>query len=457
MPEGTHSNIANFMEDFTMYKPYGRERYSTYSHNDGVTATSWSWSYRWSNYDYNSFSGRNLFYIYLNEDNEADTLYSENHGLIDGSSVVLESTGSAIFKSNHNAGWISYSQSSSIADGAYTVEVPSKDRFRLIDPTTGDNFRIMNADGEYTLIADVEKPTANTFFSKDHGLADGESVVYNTLAGGTTPTSDTGRLDINSSLNAGNTAVAWTVLSNSLSTWLQGNLPGRRDILMDGPDARNPIRNGVPTGTSSWLNNYFYDGVYTNTPLNGAANTANAAATYQWGDNVIDMAKDTNNSNSGFTARGSKYDGNQEVPFFGFCAMASRVLPWSDFRIYTRPYSDSGGEAWGTWNRRSHADNFYTSGWYTIETSAGREGHVAFELILHNEQWQGQTTANHYGSWNNSTSGQGYTYTNNTEGKYVKFHAIFLMQNGTSFNTTTLYEMVDQLISDWIQILLTQH
>ena len=449
MPEGTHANIANFMEDFTMYKPYGRERYSTYSHSDGTTTASWSWSYRWSNYDYSNFSGRNLFYIYLTEDNEADTFYAENHGLIDGTTVTLETTGSAIFKSNHNASWISFSQSSSIDDGNYTIEVPSKDRFRLIDPTTGDNFRIMNADGEYTLIADVEKPTANTFYSKDHGLADNESVVFSTLAGGTTPTSDTGRLDINSNLNGGNTGVAWTVLSNSLSTWLQGNLPGRRNILMDGPDARNPIRNGVPSGTSSWLNNYFYDGVYTNTPLNGAANTANAADTYQWGDNVIDMAKDTNNSNSGFTARGSKYDGNQEVSFYGFCAMASRVLPWSDFRIYTRPYSDSGGEAWGTWNRRSHADNFYTSGWYTIETSAGREGHVAFEFILHNENWQNDRTGNFNGSWNNSTSGYGYTYTNNSEGKYVKFHAIFLMQNGTSFNTTTLYEMIDQMISDW--------
>jgi hypothetical protein len=447
MPEGTHANIANFMEDFTMYRPYGRERYSTYGHTDGRTNASWSWSNRWSNYDYNGLVSRNLFLIFLNEDNEADTFYNENHGLIDGNTVTLETTGSAIFKSNHNAGWISFSQSSSIADGDFTVEVASKDRFRLIDPNTGDNFRIMNASGEYTLIADVEKETANSFYSQDHGLADGEGVVFTTLAGGTTPTSDTGRLDINSNKDNGNVEVAWTVFRNSLNSWIEGNLPGHRDILMDGPDARNPIRNGVPVGTASWLNNYFYDGVYVNTPLRGATNTANAADTYTWGDAVVDMAKDTNNSNSGFSARGAKYDGNQTLPFFGFCAMASRVLPWSDFRIYTRPYSDSGAEAWGTWNRRSHADNFYTSGWYTIETSAGREGHVGFELILHNENWQNDRTANHNGSWNNSTSGQGFTFTNNTEGKYVKFHAMFMLQNGTSFTTTTLYEMIDQLIT----------
>ena len=111
----------------------------------------------------------------------------------------------------------------------------------------------MNATGEYTLIADVDKPTANSFYSADHGLADGESVVYSTLAGGTTPTADTGRLDINSAINAGNTAVAWTVLSNSLTTWLEGNLPGHRDLLMDGPDARNPIRSGVASGTTSCI------------------------------------------------------------------------------------------------------------------------------------------------------------------------------------------------------------
>ena len=449
MPEGTHANQANFMEDFTMYRRYGRQRYSSYNHTDGRTQISWSWSNRWSNYDYNGLQSRNLFLIFLNDDNEADTLYSEDHGLRDGSTVKLETTGSAIFKSNHSVNWISFANSSSIDDGDYVIEVPSKDRFRLIDPDTGDNFRIMNATGEYTIIANVDKPTANSFYSADHGLADGESVVFTTLAGGTTPTADTGRLDINSSLNGGNTAVAWTVLSNSLTTWLQGNLPGHRDILMDGPDARNPVRNGVAAGTTSWLNNYFYDGVYINTPLNGATNSANAATTYQWGDAVIDLGKDTNNGNSGFTARGSKYDGNQTLGFFGFCAMASRIQPWSDFRVYTRPYSDSGAEAWGTWNRRSHADNFYTSGWYTIETSGGRVGHVAFEFILHNEQWQGLTTANFNGSWNNSTSGQGFTYTNNTEGKYVKYHSIFLVENGTSFTTTTLYEMVDQMISDW--------
>ena len=449
MPEGTHANQANFMEDFTMYRGYSRQRYSSYSHTDGRTQISWSWSNRWSNYDYNGLQSRNLFLIFLNDDNEADTFYNEDHGLRDGSTVTLETTGSAIFKSNHSTSWISFAQSSSVADGNYSIEVPSKDRFRLIDPDTGDNFRIMNATGEYTLIADVDKPTANSFYSADHGLADGESVVYSTLAGGTTPTADTGRLDINSAINAGNTAVAWTVLSNSLTTWLEGNLPGHRDLLMDGPDARNPIRSGVASGTTSWLNNYFYDGIYINTPVNGATNTANAAASYQWGDSVIDLGKDTNNANQGFSARGSKYDGNQTLGFFGFAAMASRVQPWSDTRIYTRPYSDSGGEYWGTWNRRSHADNFYTSGWYSIETSAGRVGHIAFELILHNEQWQGTTTANFNGSWNNSTSGYGYTYTNNTEGKYVKYHSIFLIENGTSFTTTTLYEMIDQLITDW--------
>ena len=453
MPEGSHANVANFLEDYTMYRPYGSCNPSDYNHYSSAYMSRYLpnlWSYFWSNYDYSHYN-RNMFYILLESDQEQDTFYVENHGLAEGTTVSLETTGSALYYSTHNASWISYAGvgSGSIADGDYTVEVPSANRFRLVDTNTGDNFRLMNADGDYTFTAQIQKSTANSFYSADHGLSDNEAVAFSVLAGGTLPTSDTGRLDINSSKNTGNVDIAYTVLSNSLNTWLGANLPSHQDMLMDGPDARNPIQNGQATGTSTWLNTFFYDGVYTNSPLNGGANTANAAATYQWGDSVVDLANGTNNAGSGFSAKGTKYDSNQTTPFYAVCYMASRVLPWSDFRIYTRPYSDSGPNSYSTWYQRSHADSFYSSGYYTIETDGGRVGHVNFEIVIWNENWQSGRTGTHTGYFNGSSSGYGYTYTNNSEGKYVKFNAIFQFSSGTTFGTTELNSMIDSLVTDW--------
>jgi len=449
MPEGTHANIANFLEDWTMYRGATRTTYNQYTHyNSSYMRIYWSWSNRWSNYDYYWLTNKNLFYMLVETDQEADTFYVEDHGLTEGGTVTLETTGSSIYYSRHNNSWISYEQSASVDDGDYTVEVPSKDRFRLVDSNTGDNYRMMNADGDYSFVANVAKTTANSFYAADHGLSDDETVTFSVETGGTLPTSDTGRLEINSSKDTGNVEIAWNVLSDSLSDWLSANLASHFDLRMDGPDARNPILNGHST-TTTHLNNFFYDGVYINTPLNGATNTANSADTYTWGDAVKDLGQGTNNANSGFSAYGTKYDGNQTTEFFGVCYMASKSLPWSDFRVYQRVYSNSGPDTRGTWYQRSHADSFYTSGWYTIETTAGAAGHCAFEMVLWNENWQSDRTATHTGYFNNSTSGYGYTYSNNSEGKYVKFNAIFLFSSGTTFNSTTFFNMIDQLMTDW--------
>ena len=448
MPEGTHANVANFMEDFSMYNNATRSNPSQYSHGSSADMTIYyTWSYRWSNYDYSAYS-KNLFYILLETDNEADTFYVPSHGLIDGSNVTLETTGSSIYTSTHGTSWISYTGvgSASLADGDFTVEVPSTDRFRLVDSTTGDNYRLQNAQGEYTITAQIQKPSANSFYSADHGLTDDESVEFTVLAGGTVPTSDTGRLSINSDVITGNVEIAYTVLNDAVKAWLEGNLAGHVDLTMDGPDARNPITNG---GTdSSWLYSYYYDGVYINTP-NGASNTTNAAATYTWGDTVKDLGVGTSNANKGFSAFGTKFNSNQTTPTYSHVRMASKVLPYSDFRIYTRTYSNSGHDNQGTWYRRSHSDNFYTSGWYALEYSGGRKGHASFEFVLWSENWQSDRTATHTGYFNNSSAGYGYTYSNNSEGKYVTFNCLFQYANGTTFNSTSFLSMIDYVITAW--------
>ena len=449
MPEGTHANVANFMEDWTQYSPYGRCNPQQYNHYSSAYMTIYySWSYRWSNYDYSAYS-KNLFYILLEDDNEGDSFYSANHGLIDGSTVTLETTGSNIFYGRQNSSWIAYSGvgSGSLADGDYTIQVPSSDRFKLVDSTTGDNYRIQNATGDYTLVANVTKPSGNTFYAPDHGMSDNESIVFSVQPGGTLPTSDTGRLAINSDLTSGNTKIAYTVLSNSLNNWLNGNLAGHVDLTMDGSDARSPIRNG---GTdASWLNNYFYDGAWTRTPNFGGVSSPNNVETYQWGDTPKDLGSGGNNAGRGFTAFGTKYESNQTTPHYSVVSMASKVLPTSDIQLYTVTQNDSGPDDYGTWYARSHSDNFYTSGYYYIETSGGRKGHLSWGMVIWSEAWDSTRTANMYGSTSSSTYAFQYLRTNDTYGRYVMFNSIFQFSNGTSFNTTNLYAMVDQMVTDF--------
>ena len=49
--------------------------------------------------------------------------------------------------------------------------------------------------------------------------------------------------------------------------------------------------------------------------------------------------------------------------------MASRVLPTSGIEMYTRTYTSSGPTTYQTWYSRSHADNFYTSGYFNISVA----------------------------------------------------------------------------------------
>ena len=472
MPEGSHASYFNFLEDYSMYNNYRLSNPAYYTfYNSGYVQMydTGTFYYYYGTYNYSWGLDNRVCMIYLETDEEADTLYVEDHNLLNGSQVTLETTGSQLYYNRNNTSINSYSPSASLADGTYTVEVVTQDRFRLRD-SSGNRLRLQSAEGNYTFTANVVKESANSFYSADHGLSNDETIIFN-LDGGSTPNTDTGALVFNSDITTGNIQVAHNTLTAGLEEWLGTNIAGHRDIYLDGYDARYPILNGDDGSRSTWLRQYYYNGVYTYDRDNGVdANTANSATTYEWGDQPVDLATGTVNANKGFTAVGTKFESGTEVPHFSvtYGQSGNGQNMNSDYRLYTYTYYDvsSYGDYKQKWEYRSHGNNYYSTGTYQIEEYNGRDGHCSFEMVFWNENWfQGNT--DYWYSYNNYYPFPNYRYTYSNRGyNYIKFNSIFMFtdQSGAfvggdgigteghqysqaTGNSTAFFNMIDYIIT----------
>jgi len=453
MPEGTHSSYFNFLEDYEMYRTYRFANpgyWSYYSTGETRMYDSSTYSY-WYSYSRSYGYAKTVCMIYLEPDEEADTFFKKDHGLNTGFTITLETTGSALYYSRTNTGIGSYQTSASLADGNYSVEVTSTDRFRLRD-SNGNRIRLQQAEGDYTFVANVEKRTANTFFSADHGLSNNQDITFNLIGSAVAPTSNTDPLIFNSDANVGNLRIAYNVLSDSLDTYLDGSVTGHRNIYLNGYDERTPFLSGDDGGRSTWSRNYFYENPYINDRTSGTAtNSGNGVDIFKWGDEVIDIGQGTTNSNKGFNAFGTKWTSGGSVKHYSvaYGTHGQGINADSDFRIYTYHYTDSYPEYRTTWSNRSHGGNFYTTGTYAIEYSGGRDGYVSWEMVIWDEDWYTGNTDSHVG-YNNGYYYPNYRYTYSNRGyNYLKFNSIFFLEDGNSFNDTAFFNMIDQLVTDF--------
>lgn len=202
----------NPLEDFERWRSYNWSGYAAYYNQSSpyirMQKYYWHGTYRyyWAN--------RRVFVFPFIYDLEADTFYAENHGLEAGSTVSFATkSGSApvIHEGNTTIG--NTNATSTLADGDYSVEVPSPDRFRL----TGK--RIVEAkgdsDGAYEIIGNLLNPTRNSIYIPNHGLIDGQNVTLTTTGSPTLPAVPSGNLAPRWG-QAGNNVLAFNVVHNYL-------------------------------------------------------------------------------------------------------------------------------------------------------------------------------------------------------------------------------------------------
>lgn len=245
---GTTNNppsIYNFMEDWTRFSTqnWSSYRFDRYISNTNGGYLSTRQKNYYDNYDLftNSSSitdGSKTFLIPLVMDEEADTFYSEGHGLNTGDILSFTtSSGNAPVVHNGNTSYNNNTASGTLADGDYTVEKITDDRFKL------QNQRIMRADGNYTTSAIITNPTGNSFFLQDHGFNQNQQITFTLGSGGTTPSSLSGQIlpDYSSSTSTSSLPQYYQILNDAIDDFITTNSMTVNDLITsNGHDGNNP-------------------------------------------------------------------------------------------------------------------------------------------------------------------------------------------------------------------------
>jgi hypothetical protein len=311
---GTTPNSFNFVEDITRY--VGAETFNT------INTTFFTNSfYRYTAYYYSgatyTFARGEMFMIPLNYDTEADSFYVQNHGLTDGQTITFSTlTGSApTYILPVNGNYTTVYTPTNIANGNYTVEVVSNDRFRLKSGTTV--LRLHSANGTYSFAATVLNSVRNSFYIANHGLTTNNTIQTNVENSGVLPTTQTGPV----TYLASNTdlKVMYNIVGNAIQEFIneQEVLSGQtyKDLVFDGSNSSIPFIYGSGSSTNttfqgsvSWIANLYH-------PSYGTFYPNYATGRFDTGD-VEDFGKETSLVGLGFKIITVPYEKDKLIPYY---------------------------------------------------------------------------------------------------------------------------------------------
>ena len=218
----------NPLEDFTRFQNYNWQSY-WYLYNGSAYLRMQTYYYS-GTYNYTWGSNRRIFAFPFNLDQEADTFYAPDHGLVSGQTIDFRTlSGDAPRISNATTTINAANANTDLADGTYSIDAPSTDRFRIsgnrIVQSKGDS------DNAYEIIANVKNETANSFYIEDHGLIDDQEVKFTTVGSPTVPSQNSGNLSPNWQPNTtGNNVIAFKSMDDYLSTAVPA-IPNQLDFL----------------------------------------------------------------------------------------------------------------------------------------------------------------------------------------------------------------------------------
>ena len=250
---GTTPNRWNFIEDEAHW-------YSTWFENRdyaGIPYTSRYFrlrKYYWYNGGFRYFGAysgtRDVYWIPLIEDQEADTFYSANLQFNDGDTVSFGiSSGdlksiSGVSTNRNNI------LESTVSAGSYQVEKVGSDRFRLVQ--NGTVQRIREATGVYTFSGTAANPTANSFYIPNHGLTNNSLLTIDASLG-TLPSVTTGSI---APVTPDTVEFEFSLWKAGLTQWLNTQ-SGFRNIVTSNQANLGYITTGVDT-TQGYTDNFSY-------------------------------------------------------------------------------------------------------------------------------------------------------------------------------------------------------
>jgi hypothetical protein len=461
MPESaTAPGVYNFIEDYERYRTYRQFNTSQVQFNGNFWSATNDCVVNTASFNANvdqSPLNRQLFFMYLEQDEEADTFYSEDHGLETGNTISVSFATGENVKYSTSTTDLFNTNSPGDFSGTTTVQAVSSNRFKLVFP--GNTTRLYSARGTYNMTGAATNALANSFYFPNHGWVDNDELFVDQSTG-TLPASTTGNAVFDTRFGAGNLFAAWKILDSYMTDYTTA-LSGHRDILLNGTaNSTQPITTGVATGTSlltrfSTTTLPFLKSHYR---LQEEYSPNNDMYLHRQSSTAVkDAATGTAFSNSGWGYIGTDFRPSRTVPHYSLCwgVALPNVQDVTEFRNYSRlfataltsrvqnnvSYTVAGNSNW----RASYAARF--------GTDATAAGYVELNVAIWNLGWTPETDAgvtaiagtNDNDSFMIPTSG----FTSSNANKPLYFRTLFMLDPGTTFNSASVDALVSGMVSDF--------
>jgi hypothetical protein len=444
MPESTNTpGIYNFIEDFTRYEAAATFSPSVFTqNNNGIYFT--DTAAFTSAVGPITVAASQFFFIPLVFDEERDSLYRENHGILSGQQInVYVTSGANILKSNSTTSFLNTEANSNLEDGSYIAEVISPNRFRITSN------KIVQATGVYQITAEIPNEANNSFFYTDHGYTDNEIV---TVTGAQLPATKTGLITLDAKLNTGNMRGAWTILNGFMDTYTDG-LANHRDLVLNGFANSNIfLGNGVLPSATSGITSMFYDAVKmeeldTGTIRNGIMYQNKQEPTF-----VQDAGAGTILANKDFSFIGTKWIQDREVPHYSvlYSVEALNANKPKAFEASLRAIYPSTSASY-RWSNRSHTissdSDWRSTAQFAWSTRSSAINAVQFEVVFWNEKWNGFNTNSFTAPV--ATESTPRTITGNFNIGYVRFISTFMVNANTPMTNGAADTLITNLMTDF--------
>ena len=452
-----HTNYPhsfNFIEDFN--------RFSSVPNFDSPASSSYlawqstgemTWSSNGSYYYSGTWTfGRgDFFFVPVNDNSEKDSFYEENHGFVDGQSVNFSYTGNPLYYYTHGVGNYSTNYTpSTLNAGTYIVEVVDKNRFRLKNGST--SVRIASATGTYTVTGIRQRPTRDSFYIENHGLAENNTVTAGLEFGARFPTASSGNINFTSSNT--DLEIFRSVCDNGVDAFLN-SLASRSNMIMDGTSRNTPFRYGTGSASNSTMSQGFnmymrqYDNTWSSWTISGGDWNTGA---YDTGE-VEDIAQGRPVATQGHAMIMTPFVQDSEIPFwsvankqplnrYGYSNFDARFSITNSYTINARQTGTTNPTVWTTVGVNGTAGGAVTDWRFAriaqYANASGRDCILQYQISVKKDDWD---SYNFYSMGYTRDNSPAYAYFTSNGYNHLDYTVFMRIPDAINIDTTMLQNL----------------
>jgi len=324
---GTSPDGYDFIEDWSRYTYGGLHTQSTSSNRMEAPTGG---RYQINNVGDGGFSGvtsipggydetydiGTRFLVPLEFDQERDTIYINNHGLLSGTAISLTTnSGTAPIVQEAATAFNSVPSFSSLTN-PQTITISAITSNRIKIRVNNNEKRVRTLSGNYSFQAIVANPTRNSIYVQNHGFSFGQTSSFTAATGGTLPTLGTGTPQ---PTKDGDLAVSVFTATNQAMSTIRGILGADAvNLYMNGTTAKQPFTSTDYTfNTGTYGFSYGLDSVTVNVQNNFFNSTISLPSANTWSQGqAYNYLSSTSLYDKGYNLVQTPFSQTKETPYF---------------------------------------------------------------------------------------------------------------------------------------------